>query len=49
MGGMHFTQLYNTAKDRTEIHNLAREKPDPASELADAWHDWARHTGLKVK
>ena len=48
-GGMHFTQLSNIAKDRTEIHNLAREKPDPVPGLTDAWYDRARHTGLKVK
>jgi len=48
-GSMHFTHLYYIAKDRTEIHNLAIEKPDLALELADAWHGWTRYIGFKVK
>ena len=42
-------ELYNIAKDRTEMHNLAKSNPEFTSKLADAWKGWAKRTGLKVK
>jgi arylsulfatase len=40
-------ELYNLAKDRTEIHNLAPTSQKRVERMARAWQDWARRTGLK--
>jgi arylsulfatase len=34
-------ELYNIRNDRTERHNLVREKPETAQALARQWNDWA--------
>jgi len=34
-------ELYNLKADRTESKNLAKQYPDRAKELADAWEEWA--------
>ena len=40
-------ELYNLAKDRTEIHNLAPTSQKRVERMARAWQDWARRTGFK--
>ena len=37
-------KLYDTAKDRSEMHDLAAEHPELAKELADLWEKHARRT-----
>jgi arylsulfatase A-like enzyme len=34
-------ELYDLAADRTELHNLASERPDILQKLAAAWLEWA--------
>lgn len=34
-------ELYNLAEDRTELHDLAGERPDLVRELEALWDDWA--------
>ena len=38
-------ELYNLAKDRTETNNLAEQFPKRVTQLAEAYNDWAKHTG----
>jgi arylsulfatase len=40
-------ELYNLAKDRTEIHNLAPTSQERVERMARAWQDWAKRTGFK--
>jgi len=40
-------ELYNLKADRTEQHDLAREVPDRAKELAVKWETWAVRTHVK--
>ena len=35
-------ELYNLAADRTEMNDLATQKPDKVKELAGKWEAWAR-------
>ena len=42
-------ELYNLKTDRTELHNLAAEKPDLARELAAKWDAWAERCNVKHK
>jgi arylsulfatase len=35
-------ELYNIEEDRTELHNLAADKPEVINELSQAWHAWAK-------
>jgi arylsulfatase len=34
-------ELYDMSADRTELHNLANEKPDLTAELSKKWETWA--------
>jgi arylsulfatase A-like enzyme len=40
-------ELYNLAKDRTELHDLAAEQPEKAKELAAKWEVWAERAHVK--
>ncbi|NRB76594.1 MAG: arylsulfatase, partial [Verrucomicrobiales bacterium] len=43
-------ELYNLAKDRTELNDLASEMPELVSELDEAWNDWWKTcTGTEYK
>ena len=42
-------QLFNLAEDRCETTNLAQEDPELTGRLSDAWLEWAKETGLKIK
>ena len=33
-------ELYDLAKDPTEMNNLAEVRPDKTAELAKMWEDW---------
>jgi hypothetical protein len=46
---MHFTHLYDIAKDRTEPHYFDSEKPSITSTVTDRWQGFARHSGGKVQ
>ncbi len=35
-------ELYHISEDRTELHNLASQKPDLVQTLADQWNKWAK-------
>ena len=35
-------ELYDLARDRTEIHDLASEHPERVREMAVKWEEWAR-------
>ena len=37
-------ELYDLKKDRTELHDLAKQEPARAAELAAAWQAWAKRT-----
>ena len=40
-------ELYDMERDRTELHNLAEERPELVRELAEAWERWAKRCGAK--
>jgi arylsulfatase len=40
-------ELYDIKKDRTETHDLAKEKPEKVAELERLYHTWAQRTGIK--
>lgn len=40
--GDHEWELYHRATDRTQLHDLAAERPDLVAELAKAWEEAAR-------
>lgn len=40
-------ELYDMKADRSELHNLASQKPERAKELADKWEAWAVRTNVK--
>lgn len=42
-------ELYDIAQDRTEMHDLAAQRPEDVERLSQRWFDWAARTGLKVK
>jgi arylsulfatase A-like enzyme len=42
-------ELYNLKNDRTELQNLAMEKPELVKELAEEWMKWARRVGVDLK
>jgi len=39
-------KLYDLEADRTELKNLAQEHPDRVKQMAQAWRNWAKRTGL---
>lgn len=39
-------ELYDLAKDRTEMNNLAAAHPEKVRELAAKWEDWAARVGV---
>lgn len=40
-------ELYNLAKDPTEVHDLAGLEPERLKAMTAAWEAWARRVGLK--
>lgn len=40
-------ELYDLKADRTELHNLAAEKPEVAQQLAAKWEVWAERAQVK--
>lgn len=40
-------ELYDLAKDRTELNDLASQYPDKTAELAARWEAWARRAHVK--
>ncbi|MCX7016146.1 MAG: arylsulfatase [Candidatus Sumerlaeota bacterium] len=41
-------ELYDMEADRTEQHDLSKEEPEKASELAALWEAWAKRVGAKI-
>ncbi len=39
-------ELYDLARDRTEMNDLAAGMPEKARELEEKWHAWAERTGV---
>jgi arylsulfatase len=39
-------ELYDMAKDRTELVDLASEYPDRVRTMSNLWHDWANRVGV---
>lgn len=39
-------ELYNLAKDRCELNDLAASEPDRVKRMAAEWDTWARHVGV---
>lgn len=39
-------ELFDLSVDRTEMKDLAKEKPELVSELQNIWQEWAQRTGL---
>jgi len=48
-GGGGAWELYDMAKDRTELNNLAAQQPDKVKELADLWDAWALRCHVREK
>jgi arylsulfatase len=42
-------ELYNVAKDRCELNNLAKQHPDRVESMSKDWFAWAHMVELKVK
>jgi arylsulfatase len=42
-------ELYNMADDRTEMHDLAEQKPTLVGQLRSQWEKWAQKTDVKYK
>lgn len=40
-------ELYDMLADRTELHDLASEKPERTSRMVDAWRVWAKRVGVQ--
>jgi arylsulfatase len=40
-------ELYDMKQDRTELHDLSKEKPEKAAELAAQWESWAQRAHVK--
>ena len=39
--GKNNWELYNIEQDRTELHDLAKKKPELVKRLSEKWHQWA--------
>jgi arylsulfatase len=48
-GGGGAWELYDLAKDRTELNDLAGQMPDKAKELAAKWNAWAERCNVLEK
>lgn len=42
-------ELYNLALDRTEMNNLATQRPGLVAEMQQRWEGWARRTGVQFQ
>ncbi len=42
-------ELYNMASDRTEMNNLAAQRPQLAADMQRRWEGWARRTGVQFQ
>ncbi|QDV53637.1 arylsulfatase [Gimesia fumaroli] len=42
-------ELYDVKQDRTELNNLAKEKPEMVSDLSAQWQAWAKRVGVYPK
>lgn len=42
-------ELYDLSKDRTELNNLAAERPGLVKELSGSWQHWAEHVNLMTE
>jgi arylsulfatase len=40
-------ELYDMAKDRTELHDLSKSQPEKAKELQDKWEAWAKRANVE--
>ncbi len=40
-------ELYDMTADRTETHDLAKEKPEKVTELVALYQTWAKRAGIK--
>jgi arylsulfatase A-like enzyme len=49
MGGAGKWELYDLARDRAELHNLADQQPQRVQELAAKWQQWAQRTHVFPK
>ena len=45
--GLKRWELYNVVDDRTEMHDLAADRPDDVERLAAAWHAWEERMASK--
>jgi arylsulfatase len=41
-------ELYDLETDRTELNNLAQERPERVETLAALWNEWAKRVGAKA-
>ncbi|MEO0477177.1 MAG: arylsulfatase [Planctomycetota bacterium] len=39
-------ELYDLSSDRTELNNLAKDRPKLVKELSGKWYNWAEHVNL---
>ena len=39
-------ELYNIREDRTELHDLSKEKPEMTLRLRGIWESWAEDVGI---
>lgn len=42
-------ELYDLAKDGTELHDLAKSQPEKVEALSQQWYAWARRVGVYPK
>lgn len=42
-------ELYDLAKDRTELNDLSQTQPETASSMADSWEAWATRAQVKPR
>jgi arylsulfatase len=42
-------ELYDLEADRTELRNLAKEQPERAAALNNAWVEWAKRCGASIR
>ena len=49
LGGQGAWELYNLARDRTELNNLAEQEPARVQAMATQWQAWAERTHVFPK